>query len=102
MFCKCLFYIMLPPFPDCAATPVSTQSRRNRSGVSMRAKPVEAAPPLEGINKTAAREKSIRHGHHSTLHLWWAQWPVQQERGYAAASADCDLRGLLQEAEEAK
>jgi hypothetical protein len=29
--------------------------------------------PLEAINKARAREKSIRHGHPSTLHSWWAQ-----------------------------
>lgn len=33
---------------------------------------IEVALPLEAINKEAAREKSIRHGHPSTLHLWWA------------------------------
>ncbi len=35
----------------------------------------EVALPLEAINKAAAREKSIRHGHPSTLHLWWARRP---------------------------
>ncbi len=34
------------------------------------------ALPLEEINKQAAREKSIRHGHPSTLHLWWARRPL--------------------------
>ena len=32
--------------------------------------------PLEAINKASAREKSIRHGHPSTLHLWWARRPL--------------------------
>jgi putative DNA methylase len=32
--------------------------------------------PLEAINKDSAREKSIRHGHRSTLHLWWARRPL--------------------------
>lgn len=32
--------------------------------------------PLEGINAASAREKSIRHGHPSTLHLWWARRPL--------------------------
>ena len=31
--------------------------------------------PLEAINRESAREKSIRHGHPSTLHLWWARRP---------------------------
>lgn len=38
-----------------------------------RKKLIEAALPLEAINTASAREKSIRHGHPSTLHLWWAR-----------------------------
>jgi putative DNA methylase len=41
---------------------------------------IEVALPLEGINKAAAREKSIRHGHPSTLHLWWARRPLAAAR----------------------
>lgn len=37
---------------------------------------IEVAIPLEAINRAAAREKSIRHGHPSTLHLWWARRPL--------------------------
>lgn len=37
---------------------------------------IEVAIPLEVINKASAREKSIRHGHPSTLHLWWARRPL--------------------------
>ena len=40
--------------------------------ISSRKKLIEVALPLEAINKASAREKSIRHGHPSTLHLWWA------------------------------
>ena len=36
---------------------------------------IEVALPLDAINAAAAREKSIRHGHPSTLHLWWARRP---------------------------
>ena len=36
---------------------------------------IEVALPLEVINRESAREKSIRHGHPSTLHLWWARRP---------------------------
>ena len=39
-----------------------------------RKKLIEVALPLEAINVASAREKSIRHGHPSTLHLWWALW----------------------------
>jgi putative DNA methylase len=38
---------------------------------------IEVALPLEAINQTSAREKSIRHGHPSTLHLWWARLVVK-------------------------
>jgi putative DNA methylase len=41
-----------------------------------RKKLIEVALPLEEINKASAREKSIRHGHPSTLHLWWARRPL--------------------------
>ena len=37
---------------------------------------IEVALPLEAINAAAAREKSLRHGHPSTLHLWWARRPL--------------------------
>ncbi len=37
---------------------------------------IEVALPLEAINKESAREISIRHGHPSTLHLWWARRPL--------------------------
>lgn len=42
----------------------------------MRKKLIEVALPLEAINAASAREKSIRHGHPSTLHLWWARRPL--------------------------
>ncbi|HKH64969.1 MAG TPA: DUF1156 domain-containing protein [Solirubrobacterales bacterium] len=41
---------------------------------------IEVALPLEAINREAAREKSIRHGHPSTLHLWWARRPLAATR----------------------
>src|SRR6478672_2377712 len=37
---------------------------------------IEVSIPLEVINRESAREKSIRHGHPSTLHLWWARRPL--------------------------
>src|SRR5688572_9402457 len=46
----------------------------------MKKKLIEVALPLEAINKAAAREKSIRHGHPSTLHLWWARRPLAAAR----------------------
>ena len=41
---------------------------------------IEAALPLDAINAAAAREKSIRHGHPNTLHLWWARRPLAAAR----------------------
>ena len=41
-----------------------------------RKKLIEVALPLEAVNVASAREKSIRHGHPSTLHLWWARRPL--------------------------
>lgn len=43
---------------------------------SYRKKLIEVALPLEAINRESAREKSIRHGHPSTLHLWWSRKPL--------------------------
>ena len=42
----------------------------------VRRKLIEVALPLDAINAAAAREKSIRHGHPSTLHPWWARRPL--------------------------
>jgi len=46
----------------------------------IRKKLIEVALPLEAINIASAREKSIRHGHPSTLHLWWARRPLAAAR----------------------
>ena len=51
-----------------------------------RKKLIEVALPLEAINKESAREKSIRHGHPSTLHLWWARRPLAACRAVLFAS----------------
>src|SRR5690349_23361925 len=48
--------------------------------VKTRKKLIEVALPLEKINAASAREKSIRHGHPSTLHLWWARRPLAAAR----------------------
>ena len=45
-----------------------------------RKKLIEVALPLDAINRASAREKSIRHGHPSTLHLWWARRPLAAAR----------------------
>lgn len=52
----------------------------------MKKKLIEVAIPLDAINTASAREKSIRHGHPSTLHLWWARRPLATARAVLFAS----------------
>ncbi|OLP15412.1 hypothetical protein BST81_26510 [Leptolyngbya sp. 'hensonii'] len=54
--------------------------------MTYRKKLIEVALPLEAINMESAREKSIRHGHPSTLHLWWARRPLAACRAILWAS----------------
>ena len=54
--------------------------------MSYKKKLIEVALPLQAISKEAAREKSIRHGHPSTLHLWWARRPLAAARAVLWAS----------------
>ena len=69
---------------------------------------IEVALPLAVINAEAAREKSIRHGHPSTLHLWWARRPLAAARAVIWASlvddpsGDSSLTHEEQEAERAR
>ncbi len=51
-----------------------------------RRKLIEVDLPLDDINRESAREKSIRHGHPSTLHLWWARRPLAACRAVIFAS----------------
>ena len=52
----------------------------------MNKKLIEVAIPLQAINEASGREKSIRHGHPSTLHLWWARRPLAAARAVLWAS----------------
>ncbi len=63
-----------------------TSSKSNNFKLKMRKKLIEVALPLEAINAESAREKSIRHGHPSTLHLWWARRPLAACRAVLWAS----------------
>ncbi|MER9528522.1 DUF1156 domain-containing protein [Mesorhizobium sp. M0309] len=60
---------------------------------SPRKKLIEVSIPLEAINKASAREKSIRHGHPSTLHLWWARRPLAACRAVLFAQLVDDPSG---------
>ncbi len=64
-----------------------------------RKKLIEVALPLDAINAESAREKSIRHGHPSTLHLWWARRPLAACRAVLFASLVDDPGKDLPEAE---
>src|SRR5271168_3466490 len=59
-----------------------------------RKKLIEVALPLEAINKESAREKSIRHGHPSTLHLWWSRKPLAMCRAVLFSSLVDDPSSL--------
>ncbi|MBS7380879.1 MAG: DUF1156 domain-containing protein, partial [Bradymonadales bacterium] len=52
----------------------------------MNKKLIEVAIPLQAINEASGREKSIRHGHPSTLHLWWSRKPLATTRAVLWAS----------------
>lgn len=54
---------------------------------------IEVALPLDDINAAAAKEKSIRHGHPSTLHLWWARRPLAAARAVIFAQMVNDPGG---------
>ncbi len=54
--------------------------------MTYRKKMIEVTLPLEAINVASAQEKSIRHGHPSTLHLWWARRPLAACRAVLFAS----------------
>jgi len=60
-----------------------------------RKKLIEVALPLEAINAASAREKSIRHGHPSTLHLWWARRPLAAARAVIFAQMVDDPSGYV-------
>ena len=69
-----------------------------------RRKLIEVALPLEAINRESAREKSIRHGHPSTLHLWWSRKPLATARAvlFAQLVDDPSARPDLYPTEEAQ
>ncbi len=52
----------------------------NNNLIKRRKKLIEVSIPLKEISKASSREKSIRHGHPSTLHLWWARRPLASAR----------------------
>ena len=75
-----------------------------RQSMTNRKKLIEVALPLDAINSASAREKSIRHGHPSTLHLWWARRPLATARAviFAQMVDDPSSRPDLFPTEEAQ
>ena len=63
-----------------------TTPATNAAPTTLRRKLIEVDLPLDHINRESAREKSIRHGHPSTLHLWWARRPLASCRAVIFAS----------------
>lgn len=63
------------------------------SNLKIPKKLIEVALPLDDINEAASREKSIRHGHPSTLHLWWARRPLAAARAVIFAQMVNDPGG---------
>ena len=75
--------------------------------LAYRRKLIEVDLPLDVINAESAREKSIRHGHPSTLHLWWARRPLAACRAVIFASLvddpmDCSDEFLTEEAQQSE
>ena len=62
-----------------------------------RTKLIEVSLPLDAINAASAREKSIRHGHPSTLHLWWARRPLAAARAVIFAQLVDDPSSVPEE-----
>lgn len=58
---------------------------------------IEVSLPLEEINAQSAREKSIRHGHPSTLHLWWARRPLATARAVLFAQLVDDPSNFVED-----
>lgn len=63
----------------------------------LKRKLIEVSLPLEEINAQSAREKSIRHGHPSTLHLWWARRPLATARAVLFAQLVDDPSNFVEQ-----
>src|SRR6185436_1057149 len=81
------------PVPPPSSEP-APDPKAPRMTLPYRKKLIEVALPLEAINVASAREKSIRHGHPSTLHLWWARRPLAACRAVLFASLVDDPSSL--------
>ena len=71
---------MASSWPHLLSTPTVPINSMTDHPIKSPRKLIEVALPLDAINVACAREKSIRHGHPSTLHLWWARRPLAAAR----------------------
>ncbi len=76
--------------PTDSDKPGIPETNKAQTMTTQRKKLIEVALPLEAINTASAREKSIRHGHPSTLHLWWARRPLAAARAVIFAQMVAD------------
>ena len=80
---KDLLQAWFPPVSSPSGQPNGPSPGRTQNvkfETRIRKKLIEGTLPLDDINAASAREKSIRHGHPSTLHLWWARRPLAAAR----------------------
>jgi len=90
--------LVAPSFPSLEKSRLmTTPTTSSQPPTNYRRKLIEVALPLEDINRESAREKSIRHGHPSTLHLWWARRPLAAARAVLFGQMVDDPSGLPEE-----
>ncbi|MDT0276660.1 DUF1156 domain-containing protein [Blastococcus goldschmidtiae] len=76
--------------------------------MTQRRKLIEVALPLEAINRESAREKSVRHGHPATMHLWWSRKPLATARAVIFAQlvddpgTTAEARAIVDEGERTR
>jgi putative DNA methylase len=75
---------------------------KDNENMANRKKLIEVSLPLEAINVASVREKSIRHGHPSTLHLWWARRPLAACRAVLFSSLVDDPSEYMPDEESAR
>ena len=69
----------------------------NKHQIKRRKKLIEVSIPLDAINEFSAKEKNIRHGHPSTLHLWWSRKPLATARSILFCQLVDDPSSIVEE-----
>lgn len=89
--------MLLSPPVNGSTGAITSEASSQKRIMTYKKKLIEVALPLEAINVASAREKSIRHGHPSTLHLWWSRKPLATCRAILFASLVDDPSSLPEE-----